>query len=165
VFPTEDTDLFDPTLLRKPDEPDGVAPIRPPLSYGLGDLSQRHTLYLLKVWNFVYTYAFPLQIYPMRLDEFISGICTNSPATVDVMPEVFGNMLTLVCREWYLRFDPNGYNRYQAENPTQDLNGNWSSDASVSEMIGSVMGQYAKFTPEERGGVDQWYKWVCSNLH
>jgi hypothetical protein len=109
----------------------------------------------------VYSYAFPLKIFPFSLDDFLSALGgSEDESTADIIPEVFGGLLGLVCREFLIRFDANGNNQAMCDMPAKEDNGYYHSDPQISDKIKAVFGQYTKFDINERAGVDQWYKWV-----
>lgn len=145
--------------MRQPSEINSDLPFYPALSFGFGEVSSSHQLYLFKVWNFFYIYAVPLQIYPFTLDQFLEALSCKTGES-DLIAEAFGSFLSIVCKEWAARTDPiSGINANYCFMPEKNDDGTWHTNPKVSETIGRVIADYDTFSLDERGGVDQWYKW------
>ncbi len=156
-FPTEDTDLLAPIFKKKAAD----LVLRPQLTLLNPNISSEHFLYIFKVWNFVNTYGVPLEIYPFTFDDFMGSLCHHSPSPgANLMDEIFGSLLGVVCKESISRSDSTtGVNPYLSPLPTKDENGRWHEDNDLSILIDKVMSSQDQLNQSEQVAINFWYKW------
>ena len=151
--PIEDTELFSPEFESKRPKA-----LRPKPCFEIENIAEEHKLSLVQSYAFLYAYGPALKLYPFIFQDFLLAL--DSKKTQSLIPEIFGSLLAVACKEYQGKFDSNtGLNRYALQFPAQDENGNWSSNKDESELIGALAGAYQEFNVNERAAVDQWYKW------
>ena len=153
--PIEDTELFEPEYAKQ------SSITRPIPNFDMANLPDRLKLPLLQSYTFLYTYGPALNLYPFIFNDFVDNLeAQNSKTKSTMMPEIFGSLLALACKEYQSKFDSGtGLNRYAQAFPSQNEDETWSQNPEESQLIGKLANAYQNFSSSERAAVDQWYKW------